>query len=185
MSHCQCDGIERCFNAQRVSKELARYRRNGPLKNTRLLLEALQAQTPEPRVPELTLLDIGSGVGAIAHGLLQAGVGQATDVDASVAYLAAAREEAERRGLADRLSFRQGDFVTLAASIPPADIVTLDRVICCYDDMPALVGLSAARGGEALWRRLSARPLVGPSAQRGAEHHAASVTQAHAVLYPS
>src|SRR5262249_7498626 len=43
------------------------------------------------------------------------------------------------------ITFQHGDFVTLAPAISPADIVTLDRVICCYDDMPALVGLSAAR----------------------------------------
>jgi magnesium-protoporphyrin O-methyltransferase len=84
-------------------------------------------------------------VGAIAHGLLQAGVRQAADVDASAAYLAAAREEAERRRLADRVTFQHGDFVALASAIAPADIVTLDRVICCYEDMPALVRLSAAR----------------------------------------
>jgi len=35
--------------------------------------------------------------------------------------------------------------VDLADNIAPADIVTLDRVICCYSDMERLVGLSAAR----------------------------------------
>jgi magnesium-protoporphyrin O-methyltransferase len=40
---------------------------------------------------------------------------------------------------------RHGNFVDLAADLPPADIVTLDRVICCYHDMQALVRLSAAR----------------------------------------
>jgi SAM-dependent methyltransferase len=143
MSHCQCVGIEKCFNSQRVSRELARYRRSGPLKNTRLLVEALQLQGAG--VAGLTLLDIGGGVGAIVHGLLHAGVRQAADVDASAAYLAAAREEAERRRLADRVTFQHGDFVALASAISPADIVTLDRVICCYEDMPALVRLSAAR----------------------------------------
>ncbi|HKB49345.1 MAG TPA: methyltransferase domain-containing protein, partial [Ktedonobacterales bacterium] len=141
MSHCQCDGIERCFNIQRVTKELTRYRRRGAAKNTRLLVKALRAQGIEGR----TLLDIGGGVGAISHLLVQDGVRQAVDVDASAAYLAAAREEAERRGLAEQISFQHGDFVALAPTIPAADIVTLDRVICCYDDMPALVGLSAAR----------------------------------------
>jgi magnesium-protoporphyrin O-methyltransferase len=62
--------------------------------------------------------------------------------DASAAYLAVA--EAERRGLAECSSFHHGDFVALAPSLPAADIVPLDRVICCYDDMPALVGGSAA-----------------------------------------
>ena len=33
----------------------------------------------------------------------------------------------------------------LAAAIEPADIVTLDRVVCCYPDAEALVGGSAAR----------------------------------------
>src|SRR5215470_5736277 len=141
MSHCQCDGIESCFNPKRVTRELARYRRNGPLKNTSLLAEALQAQG----VAGLTLLDIGGGVGAIAHALLKAGARQAADVDASAAYLVVAREEAERRGLADRITFQHGDFVTLAPTIPSADVVTLDRVICCYDDMAALVGMALAR----------------------------------------
>jgi len=40
---------------------------------------------------------------------------------------------------------RHGDFVELAEAIPPHDVVTLDRVICCYHDMKTLVQLSAAR----------------------------------------
>jgi magnesium-protoporphyrin O-methyltransferase len=66
-------------------------------------------------------------------------------VDASTAYLKAAKAEASRRGLAERISFRYGDFVDLATGIAPADIVTLDRVICCYHDMDTLVSLSAER----------------------------------------
>jgi hypothetical protein len=42
------------------------------------------------------------------------------------------------------MSFQYGDFVALAPALSAADVVTLDRVICCYDDMPALVGRSAA-----------------------------------------
>jgi SAM-dependent methyltransferase len=141
MTRCQCDGIERCFNPRRVTSELERYRKRGLAKSSRLLVEALREQGVEG----LTLLDIGGGVGAVIHALLQAGARQATDVDASAAYLSVAQNEAERRGLAERISFEHGDFVALAPTLPAADIVTLDRVICCYDDMPALVGLSAAR----------------------------------------
>jgi magnesium-protoporphyrin O-methyltransferase len=43
------------------------------------------------------------------------------------------------------MHFVHGNFVEVAPAIPPADLVTLDRVICCFHDMPALVGLSAAR----------------------------------------
>ena len=140
MSQCQCEGIERRFDAQRVTNELNQYRLHGMAKTTRLLVEALQAQG----VDNMTLLDIGGGVGAIAHALLESGARQATDVDASTAYLAAAREEAARRDLVERVSFQYGDFVALAPALSVTDVVTLDRVICCYDDMPALVGRSAA-----------------------------------------
>jgi len=141
MSHCQCEVIERCFDTERVRRELAEYRRHGAASATRLLIEALQAENIEG----MTLLDIGGGLGAIQHALVPAGVSSALDVDASAAYLAAAREEAKRRGLAERIRFVHGNFVELASAIPPADLVTLDRVICCFHDMPALVSLSAAR----------------------------------------
>ncbi len=141
MPHCQCEGIEQCFNSRRVTNDLESYRTRGLARSTRLLIEALRAQGVEG----LTLLDIGGGVGGIIHALLRAGAREATDVDASTAYLAAAREEAARQGMADRITFAHGDFVALAPSLPAADIVTLDRVICCYDDMPALVKLSAER----------------------------------------
>jgi len=141
MSHCHCEELERRFDIQRVRRELTEYHRRGAAPATRLLIEVLQAESIEG----MTLLDIGGGIGAIQHALVPAGVSHALDVDASATYLTAAREEAERRGLAERIHFVHGNFVELASAIPPADLVTLDRVICCFNDMPALVSLSAAR----------------------------------------
>jgi hypothetical protein len=63
------------------------------------------------------------------------------DALAAGAYMAVAREEAERQGHADRVHYLAGDFVDLADAVDPADLVALDRVICCYEDMAALVGL--------------------------------------------
>lgn len=94
-----------------------------------------------------SVLDIGGGVGAIPHRLLRSGARRATEVDASGAYLRAARDEAERQGHMDRIDFRHGDFVELAPDIAQHDVVTLDRAICCYGDMPALVSASADRAG--------------------------------------
>jgi magnesium-protoporphyrin O-methyltransferase len=143
MNCCQCQGIERFFDDKVAARELKDYRRKGPGKTTRWLIEALVAEG----VAGKTLLDIGGGVGVIQHELLQAGAGSATNVDASSAYLNAARQEAERRGYVERVNYHFGNFVELASQIEPVDIVTLDRVICCYHDMIALVGLSAARAG--------------------------------------
>ena len=90
-----------------------------------------------------TLLDIGGGIGAIQHELLKAGVRRSTSVDASTAYVQAATEEAQRQGHSDRIVHRPGDFVDIAPDIEPADIVTLDRAICCYHDVESLVDLSS------------------------------------------
>ncbi len=144
MNCCQCQGFETFFNKKRTTRELEQYRKKGPRKTTRTLIDALKAEG----VRGMALLDIGGGIGVIQHELLSAGASSATNVEASTAYIEAMKEETERQGHADRVSFYHGDFVDLAPDIPSADIVTLDRVICCYRDMEALVGLSSARAGK-------------------------------------
>jgi SAM-dependent methyltransferase len=141
VSQCQCQGIDRTFDGALAEQQVTRLRRRGPAKTTRLLLDALVSRGVSGR----TVLDIGGGVGAVQHALLAAGAAEAVNVDASAAYLAACRAEAERRGLDGRVRYFVGNFVELAPGIPPADIVTLDRVICCFDEMEVLVGLSAAK----------------------------------------
>lgn len=141
MNCCQCQGIEAEFDQKKAARKLETYRAHGADLTTRILIDALKAEGVEG----MTLLDIGGGVGAIQHELLRSGVQSVTSVEASSAYIAAARAEHVRQGHADRVALRHGNFVDLAAGLPPFDIVTLDRVICCYHDMQALVGLSAAR----------------------------------------
>ena len=68
-----------------------------------------------------------------------------TSIDASDAYIRTAREESDRRGLTPRVTYYHGDFLELAETIPPADIVTLDRVINVYPDWRRLIQVSAAR----------------------------------------
>jgi hypothetical protein len=141
MTSCCSPGIERMFGDRAAEHDLERYRRKGPSKPTRRLLEAIR----ERGVEGADLLDIGGGIGVIQHELLAAGASRATAVDVSAAYLRSAAEESERRGHRDRANYRHGDFVVLAPDVEPADVVTLDRVICCYPDMEALVGRSAER----------------------------------------
>ena len=129
------------FDARRANDRLREYRRNGPNGWTRRLVAGLA----DGGVLGLTVLDIGAGVGAVHHALLEAGAASALDVDASGPYIAAARSEAERRGLADRVTYVKGDAVTLAPTLPQADLVALDRVVCCYPHMEALVRVAADR----------------------------------------
>lgn len=110
-----------------------------------MLIDDLRGAIQAAGTKDLTLLDIGAGVGAIHHALLNGVVSQATHIDASPGQLAAAREETQRRGHAGAVRFLEGDFTALADQVVPADVVTLDRVICCFDDMEHLVRLSAAK----------------------------------------
>lgn len=141
-SSSQCQALDEIFDAKYAEGDLKAYRNKGPAKTTRALLQAVQAQGD---VRGRSLIDIGGGIGAIQLELLKAGLAHSTAVDASAAFLAAARAEAERCGFGDRTSYAHGNFVDHAAGVAPADIVTLDRVICCYPDMHALVRHSAER----------------------------------------
>ena len=157
MDACGCDGFASIFDEATARRDRDRYHRDGPDRTTRLLLELL---TPY-RSSGSSVLDIGGGIGIVDLELLRAGAGHATLVDASTAYLAVARDEASRAGLLDRIDFVEGDFVRRAASIDRADVVTLDRVICCYPDMEALVAESAGRAR-------TAYGIVLPRDRRGA-----------------
>lgn len=141
MSCSQCQGIEEQFDKKTAEGDLKGYRKKGLSKTTRWLVDAVGKKG----VAGLSVLDIGGGVGMIQHELLKDGALKATHVDASLAYIEAAKAEAQQRGLAEQISFHHGNFVELAAEIEPADIVTLDRVICCYDDMHALVKSSSEK----------------------------------------
>ena len=140
MTCAHCVGSERFFNRRRARRDLKRYQKKGPDASTRLLLDALV----QAGIQDRSMLDVGGGVGALQLELLASGAHDVINVDASPAYQELNRELAGTRGLADRITYRSGDFVELAPRLPPTDVVTLDRVICCYPDMAALVDASAA-----------------------------------------
>src|SRR3990172_6625078 len=101
----QCSGIEEYFDQKVADQDLQRYLNRGPDKTTQMLIDALKSLG----LAGLTLLDIGGGVGVISHELLRFGVRKITHVEASSAYYAAAKREAERRGVADRFQYFLGD----------------------------------------------------------------------------
>jgi len=142
MPGCGCDpDYDALFDDRSARRDLATYRRKGATGNSRLLVDAIRSAG----VSGAAVLDIGAGIGVVGTELLVAGASHLTDVDAARAYVAAARSEVERRGFAERATFIHGDFVALADQVEPADVVTLDRVLCCYGDWQSLVDRSAER----------------------------------------
>jgi hypothetical protein len=130
------------FGDRVVRRELRRYRKRGPGASTAALLGLIEAAAP-PK--DATLLDIGGGIGGIHHRLLDRGFSTATHVDASHAYLAAARDETARCGHEGRVAFRDGDFADAIAELPEFDVVTLDRVVCCDPDFTVMLTGAASR----------------------------------------
>lgn len=131
---------QRQFSDAVARRDLARYRRRGPDQTTRLLRDAIVG-AGQGR----TILDVGAGIGALSFELLAAGAELVTAVEAAPAYVAAAREEAGRRNVSDRLELVHGDFVSLASEVQPADVVTMDRVVCCYPAFHPLLEAAVRR----------------------------------------
>jgi magnesium-protoporphyrin O-methyltransferase len=182
-----CAATDRLFGAKAAEADLRRYRRKGPDPSTRLMLEELRRWP----IDGVTLLDIGGGIGVLGLELLAAGARRVVQVEASTASLAAAQRQVVERGWGDRLQAVHGDFAALTEPLDPTDIVTLDRVVCCYPDYERLLARASgcARAAlalsyprdrwyvrvvfalEDLWRRISRsafRTFVHPSARLAA-----------------
>jgi magnesium-protoporphyrin O-methyltransferase len=140
MTRCQCEGLEQ-ETREWVVQDLKLYQQGKPAGTTLELVRMLK----QLGIDGQTLLDVGGGIGIIPLELLRAGAGSATNIEASAAYVQAAEQLAAQEGLEQRITCIHGDFVELAEQVAPADIVTLDRVVCCYDDVEALVSLSVAK----------------------------------------
>ena len=134
-----CEITDRAFSEAEARAELRAYRKRGPAKQTRLILEAIRSL----RLKNAALLDIGGGIGILHHELLKDVAREATHVDASSAYLKEAKAEAARRGHSERVHFIHADFTDVASELPQMDLVTLDRVVCCYPDYRRLLGAAA------------------------------------------
>ena len=134
------------FNHKVAERDLRRYRRRGADATTRLMLAELRRWPLEGR----RLLDVGGGIGVISRELAGTGVASATILEASPAYLEVARREAGSQYGTRPTQFVLGDFAAIADTVSDADVVTLDRVVCCYPDAEALLRAAAARTRQVL-----------------------------------
>ncbi len=141
-----CEITDSTFGEDSARSDLRSYRKRGPAAQTKLILQAIRSLN----LRDAVLLDIGGGIGAIHHELLEDVADKATHVDASSAYLKEAKAEAGRRGHGERVRFIHADFTDVASDLPKADIVTLDRVVCCYPDFRRLLKAAADHSRKAL-----------------------------------
>jgi tRNA G37 N-methylase Trm5 len=143
---CSPEGYRWIFSEKRAEAEARRYRRRGLDPTSRRIAELVKRQGIEGR----TLLEVGGGVGAIQIELLKAGITHAVNIELAPTYEEAARALLRDAGLEDRVERRVMDFAEAAREVEDADIVIMNRVLCCYHDMPKLAGAAADHTREVL-----------------------------------
>jgi magnesium-protoporphyrin O-methyltransferase len=141
---CDCSsiGLDEIFNERTARLDVRRFRRRGLPKRARRLLRAIARNEP---LAGATSLEVGAGIGALSLTILERGAVRAATIDAAPAFAAAAEELAAERQLTDRLKVVVGDFAAHPELAEPADMVVLDRVICCYPGLEHLLRPAAER----------------------------------------
>jgi len=126
-----------CFDG-RAQKYRRNFERNKYSSTSKLILQYLA----EDKVTGHSVLELGCGVGAVILDLIRKGASSAVGIDISREMISAANALSELRGYSGKAHFIVGDASRL--SLPPSDIVILDRVICCYPDAEGLLANSLA-----------------------------------------
>ena len=137
---CTPKGYRQIFNERSARAQARSYRKSGLDPTSRRIVELLK----EHGVEGQTLLEVGGGIGAIQLELLKAGLARAVSVELTPTYEDTAAELLREAGFEDRVERSVMDFADSGDEVARADIVVMNRVICCYPDLPRL--MSAAAG---------------------------------------
>jgi magnesium-protoporphyrin O-methyltransferase len=96
-----------------------------------------------PVVEGERVLEIGGGIVKLQAELLLAGAEHGEVVELVATFEPYAVELARSRGLEERTSFRVADLLEDEDATEPADVVLLNRVVCCTPDGLELTGVAA------------------------------------------
>ena len=124
-----------------------RYRRRFERRGFERSQQQLMAGLAQAGFDGARVLEIGSGVGHLHQSLVERGAASAVGIDLAPRMIDEARRWAADRGLAERTRYLEGDFMALAPEVPAADVVVLDKVVCCYPDADGLVHRSLEKAG--------------------------------------
>ena len=134
------------FRPSAARNDLRRYRAKGlDDLERRMLASVLPLELSGARV-----LEIGGGIGALQVELLEAGAASGEIVELVSSYEDSALELARERGVAERHSYRVADIIDEPNAVGPADVVVLNRVVCCSPDGVELAATAARLTRQAL-----------------------------------
>ncbi len=141
---CNCHnlGLDEFFDERFARRDAARYRQRGLPARARLLLQLIESFID---VRGRRSLEGGAGAGGFTVELARRGVAHAHAVDAMPITMSYAARLAAEFGVAQQTHFQSADFADPKLELAPADIVILDRVVCCYPDWRALLDNATSR----------------------------------------
>ncbi|HET7338657.1 MAG TPA: SAM-dependent methyltransferase [Candidatus Dormibacteraeota bacterium] len=143
---CTPKGYGWVFSERSAQSQARRYRRRGLDGPSRRIVDYLKKQGIDGR----TVLEVGGGIGAVQLELLKAGAARATSIELTPTYERVAAELLAETGFTDRVERRVLDFAQASDQVPGADVVIMNRVVCCYPDMPRLTGAAADHAQQTL-----------------------------------
>jgi hypothetical protein len=132
------------FKPRFARRSLKRYRRKGLDE----LEQRMVASASSDDLRGARVVEIGGGIGTLQAALLLAGAESGEVVELVATFEPYARELARDAGLAERTSFRVADVLDDPEAVDPADVVVMNRVVCCSPD-----GIALARQAARLTRR--------------------------------
>lgn len=136
---CDPRGADDIFGDRFARSRARRYRRKGLDATSRRIVDFVVHRGVEGA----SVLEIGGGVGEIQLELLRRGASHATNLELVDAYDALARDMASEAGLGRRVERRIVDIAEDPEEVEAADVVVLNRVVCCYPDYDRLLRAAA------------------------------------------
>ena len=133
------------FFSKRAMHYDKRFHKKGLDKTQQLLLEGITTVLNSGKTSAGTVMEIGCGVGGLLLTMLGKGLNYAIGVDASEGMLEKAKQNAAEMNLKDKTVFVHRDFVDVEPELKPADIVILDKVLCCDSNPESLIKKSTGK----------------------------------------
>jgi magnesium-protoporphyrin O-methyltransferase len=131
-----CGEIEKAiadeFNAS-ACEFICRYKKDGLSKSSRIMMNWLI----EHGLGGRNLLDLGCGAGTFSVEALKNGASTCVGIDLAPEMIMAADSLAAEMGLSTRAKFHLGN--AASEELPPAEVVVMDKVICCYPELDSLL----------------------------------------------
>lgn len=142
-----CGGYEEVFTERQARWVRRRFDRRGLTGPGREIVRWLGSRG---LVEGVSVLEIGGGLGEVQVELLQRGARRVTSVELTASWETEAVRLLAAHGLDGRVERVVGDLVHQSGLAGEADVVVLNKVVCCYPDHAGLLRAAGQRARRAL-----------------------------------